>query len=399
MAGQATELERNALNSYKNAAMTRRERLMATLGGRTVDRPPVSFYELDGLNGMPPDGSDPFYVYSHPSWRPLLELVREKVDRIAIRGAAFQDLLPDPLAGLARDVTWIDEHGSRITRREIAAGRRTLTMRTRRDPDVDTVWTVEHLLKDVDDLDAFLELPEFPAGEPVNPTTVLKTEAELGEAGIVMIDIPDPLHLSASLFELGRYTIIATTEPRRFRRLLDRFFSLLMPKIESVAHALPGRLWRITGPEYAAAPYLRPPLFREYVCRYAGQMVDAIHETGGYARIHCHGNTRAILQDMADTGADAIDPIEPPPQGDVELREVRRRFGDRLVLFGNLEIADIETMPTGAFAEKVKRALEEGTSGTGRGFVLMPSSAPYGRVLAPRAVRNYEKIIELVEAF
>ena len=394
-----TELHEDAPNSHKNTSMTRRERLTATLQGRTVDRPAVSFYELDGLNRASSDESDPFYVYSHPSWRPLLELVREKVDRIAIRGAAFEDLLPDPLAGLARDKSWIDEHGSRIMRREIVAGKRTLTMRTRRDPDVDTVWTVEHLLKNVEDLDAFLELPEFPSGERINPATVLKTEAELGDTGIVMIDIPDPLHLSASLFELGCYTIIATTEPRRFRRLLDRFFALLLPKVQSVAAALPERLWRITGPEYAAAPYLRPHLFREYVCRYVREMVDAIHATGGYARIHCHGNTKGILQDMADTGADAIDPIEPPPQGDVELHDVRRRYGDRLVLFGNLEIADIENMPTGAFSEKVKRTLEEGTAGTGRGFVLMPSSAPYGRILAPRTLRNYEKIIELIDAF
>ncbi len=382
-----------------NAVMTRRERLMATLEGKSVDRPAVSFYELDGLDFNPQHNSDPFYVYSHPSWRPLVELVREKTDRIVIRGAAFKDLLPDPLKHLANDETWIDGEGNRITHREITTGSRTLTMRTRRDPDVDTVWTTEHLLKNVDDLDAFLELPEFDSGEPIDPTTVLETEAALDDTGIVMIDIPDPLHLSASLFELGQYTIIAMTEQQRFRRLLERFFSLLMPKIEAVAQLLPGRLWRITGPEYAAAPYLRPSLFREYVCRYVDRMVNVIHSTNGYARIHCHGNTRAILEDMARTGADAIDPIEPPPQGDVELDYVRRHYGKQFVLFGNLEIADIENMPTRQFAEKVKHALDNGTNGDGRGFVLMPSSSPYGRVLSPLTVKNYEKIIDIVERF
>ena len=379
--------------------MTRRERLTATLQGNAVDRPAVSFYELDSLDFNRPQDSDPFYVYSHPSWRPLVELVREKVDRIVIRGAAFEDLLPDPLKHLAEDETWIDEKGSRITRRRIEAGGRTLTMQTRRDPDVDTVWTTEPLLKTVDDLDAFLDLPEFDSGEAVNSAAVLDAEAALGDTGIVMIDIPDPLHLSASLFELGQYTIIATTEQQRFRRLLDRFFDLLLPKIEAVAQALPGRLWRITGPEYAAAPYLRPSLFREYVCRYVNRMVEVIQRTGGYARIHCHGNNRAILDDMARTGADAIDPIEPPPQGDVELDYVRRQYGKQFVLFGNLEIADIENMPTHRFAEKVKLALDHGTGGDGRGFVLMPSSSPYGRILSPLTVKNYETIVELVERF
>ena len=108
-------------------------------------------------------------------------------------------------------------------------------------------------------------------------------------------------------------------------------------------------------------------------------MIRAIHAHGGYARIHCHGRMKNILDMIAGMGADGLDPIEPPPQGDMEFRDVRQRHGRQLVLFGNLEIADIETLPTPRFAEKVKRALDEGTAGAGRGFVLMPSAAPYGR--------------------
>ena len=59
--------------------------------------------------------------------------------------------------------------------------------------------------------------------------------------------------------------------------------------------------------------------------------------------------------------------------------------------------SDIENLPTEQFAEKVKRALAEGTSGGGRGFVLMPSACPYGRKLSPRTMKNYEKLIEIAE--
>ena len=68
------------------------------------------------------------------------------------------------------------------------------------------------------------------------------------------------------------------------------------------------------------------------------------------------------------------------------------------MLFGNLEIADLERLPTARFAEKVKRALDEGTAGTGRGFVLMPSSSPYGRELSALTMRNYETIVALASA-
>jgi uroporphyrinogen-III decarboxylase len=124
-------------------------------------------------------------------------------------------------------------------------------------------------------------------------------------------------------------------------------------------------------------------------------MIEAIHRFGGYARIHSHGRLKGILDEIAALGADALDPIEPPPQGDVELADVRRRHGEQLVLFGNLEISDIETLPSDRFAEKVKRALDEGTSGSGRGFVLMPSASPYGRELPLRVLKNYEVIAEV----
>ena len=64
-------------------------------------------------------------------------------------------------------------------------------------------------------------------------------------------------------------------------------------------------------------------------------------------------------------------------------------------LFGNLEIADIEQMPPDRFEEKVRRALNEGTAGEGRGFVLMPSAAPYGRSISATTMRNYETMIRL----
>lgn len=368
---------------------------MATLQGKPVDRPAVSFYELNGLDENP-DDPDPFNIFSHPSWRPLLELTREKTDRIVMRGVAFKEIAPDPIGHLAQDQTWI-EGDTRFTRRTVPAGKRALTMQTRQDADVNTVWTTEHLLKNLDDLDAFLDLPVFGAGETVDPSAFLRTEAALGDTGIVMIDTPDPLCLAALLFDMSEYTVIALTEPARFHRLLERFAAVLLAKTEAVARLLPGRLWRIYGPEFAAPPYLPPALFREYVCRYVRPMIELIHRTGGYARVHSHGRLKLILDRIAEMGADALDPIEPPPQGDVELAYVRERYGKQMALFGNLEIADLENLPPAEFAEKVKRALAEGAAGSGRGFVLMPTACACGRQLSARTLKNYETIIQVAE--
>lgn len=375
--------------------MNRRERLLATLRGDPVDRPPVSFYELNGLDERP-DDLDPFNIYSHPSWQPLIELTREKTDRIVMRGVAYASVTPDPIEVLSETET-IVRNGSQFTIRRVRAGDRVLTMRTRRDPDVNTIWTEEHLLKDTDDVRSFLAISAPSPDSNIEAAPVIHAETALGDTGIVMIDTPDPLCLAASLFNMADYTVIAMTEQTLFHQLLEHYSKTLLPKTEAVAKALPGRLWRIYGPEYASPPYLPPYLFREYVCQYVAPMIEVIHRYGGYARIHSHGNLKAILDDIAAMGADGLDPIEPPPQGDVELRFVRERYGKDMVLFGNLEVSDIENVPTDLFSEKIKRAIDQGTSGTGRGFVLMPSACPYGRVLPSLALKNYEKMIEIIE--
>lgn len=367
---------------------------MATLTGKPVDRPAVCFYELNGLDEKP-DDPDPFNIYNDPSWRPLLELTREKTDRIVMRGVPLTGEPSDPLEEFTQRTSVHDDAGVE-TRTRIDYRGMTFTSRSRRDRDVNTLWEIEPLLKGADDLRNWLKLPVAVFGGEPDARAVFETEAELGETGIVMIETPDPLCMAAPLFEMGEYTVVALTEPALFHELLERCARALTERVRAVSAALPGRLWRIYGPEYASPPYLPPRKFREYVVRYDQPIVDAIRKSGGYARIHSHGNLNAILDDIAGMGVDGLDPIEPPPQGDMTLVRVRERCGESVVLFGNLEISDIETLPAAEFEVKVQTALDEGPGG--RGFVLMPSACPYGRKLSSTALRNYEVMISTVGA-
>jgi hypothetical protein len=337
-------------------------------------------------------------VFHGPTWKPLIELTRERSDRIALRGVPLNNAPPDPLEPLRTVETW-EENGSRFERTTIRAGKRVLTQVNRRDRDVYTTWNIEHLLEDVEDFKAWIDLPSPEFGGEPDTCAVEETEGALGDAGIVCIDTPDPLCEVAPLFEMGTYMVIAMTENALMHRALEKAASTLLPRVEATAKALPGRLWRIFGPEYASPPYLPPNLFDEYVTRYVTPMVEAIQRHGGYARVHSHGNLRDVLDHIAATGCSGLDPIEPPPQGDVSLAYVRERCGRQMTLFGNLEVSDIENLPTQAFAGKVASALREGTAGEGRGFVLMPSSAPYGREISPLTMRNYEEMVHQVEAF
>ncbi len=375
--------------------MTRRERLLATLRGRVVDRPAVSFYEVGGWKMDVSD--DEFTVWNDLSWRPLVNMANQETDIIRMVGAGWKGGSDNGLSELITKENW-SETDARFSRTTIRAGKRTLTSLTRRDKDTQTTWTIEHLLKNIEDLEAYLQLPE-PAIGQVDVSGILAEEEALGDAGIVSIEFGDPIGSAASLFSMEDYTVVALTERELFHRLLERFARTMFPRCAQLAKACPGRLWRTCGSEYASEPYLPPTLYEEYVVKYTGQIVKTIQKYGGYSRIHSHGRLRGILPYIEKMSPDGLEPLEPPPQGDMELWEIKEAIGADTVLMGNIEAADIENMPPAEFEKKVVTALREGTTGGGRGFILQPSACPYGRTITVRTMTNYETMIRLARSW
>jgi len=376
--------------------MTRRERLLATLNGQPVDRPAVNFYEVGGF-AVDPSDPDEANVYNDPSWRPLLQLAEEHTDLIRMRKIKLKPTAQNRHEEFFHTHTY-SQNKSRFMRTTLRVAGRTMTSLTRRDPEVDTLWHVEHLLKDLDDLKAYLELPDEVWVDEPDIRPLAAAERDVGDRGIVMVDSDDPLCAAAMLFRLEDYLLLAFQEPIWFHRLLDKLAPHYHARTQQVAREFPGRLWRIYGAEFATEPYLPPRLFDEYLVRYTGPMVAAVKQYGGYVRLHCHGRLAAVLPSIMKMQPTAIDPIEPPPQGDVQLADVRRRYGRNLVLFGNLEARDLEYLAPPDFERVVARALREGTSGEGKGFVLMPSASPYGRTITAQTLANYETMVRLAHA-
>lgn len=376
--------------------MTRKERLLATFRGEKVDRPPICFYELNGYD-QDCDIPDEFNIYNHPSWRELIDMVESKSDRIVLKHVPFKYRKASALDLMTRTEQYYDKQGSICTNIFYELPDRTLVRRTRKEKDIDTIWTIEHQLKSVDDLKAWLEVPEVEDIGIPDADYILAIEEQIGDTGIVSLDTGDSLCEAAELFGMSDFTIIAMTEPELFHKLIQRIQRRKVREIKAICEVLPGRPWRIYGPEYACPPYLPPYCFKEYVVDYIKDIIEIINKSGGYPRIHAHGMIKGVLDMIVETGCIGIDPVEPEPQGDVSLKYVRENYGDKLVLFGNLELNEIETFTPEKFGEKVVQAIEEGTYGEGRGFVLMPSAAPIGRVLKEKAFNNYKKIFEVYE--
>jgi len=365
--------------------MTRRERLLAVLQGKPTDRVPV-------LTGHFNEWADDWKA-REPSYRDLVSFCRERCDGILSWGPrALNETAPatsSPAARVQQQTSSLPDGGAERTD-TLHTERGTLTRRTRRVPGAATQWQVEHYLKTTDDVDMLLSVPE----EPVRFDASGFDDADraIGDAGLVLGETPDALCVAADLFDFGTYTIMAMTEPELFTRLLDRCHRRVMGRLEAMLLAGPVRWIRIYGPEYASPPFLPPRLFDRYVVPYVGEMIARMHEAGAFARVHCHGRVRDILPKLIAMGADATDPVEPPPDGDVTLAEAKAIVGGRLAIFGNLEIKDLETLPRDEVVALTRRTLDDGMPG-GR-FALQPAAEPITIPLNRKLEENWMAYID-----
>ena len=89
---------------------------------------------------------------------------------------------------------------------------------------------------------------------------------------------------------------------------------------------------------------------------------------------------------IAELEPDALDPVEAPPGGDIELAEVKRRIGDSICLMGNIQESVFELASEQELRDEVHRTLDAGAPG-GR-FVLLPTATPITVPLPAHVERN-----------
>jgi uroporphyrinogen-III decarboxylase len=117
-----------------------------------------------------------------------------------------------------------------------------------------------------------------------------------------------------------------------------------------------------------------------------------IHDHGSQVRFHCHGKIGRVLDMIQATGADAIDPCEPPPDGDISLADVKRKLAGKMCVFGNLELKLLEHASTDEVRTYVKACMDVAKSGGG--YVIMPTAAPINTPLSMQTESNYLVFIE-----
>lgn len=124
---------------------------------------------------------------------------------------------------------------------------------------------------------------------------------------------------------------------------------------------------------FNTSPFYSNEMFDELIGPYLKDIISYYHENGFYAIKHTDGNVMPLLDQIVACGPDAIHSLD--PQGGVDLKEVKRLYGDKVCLIGNVNCGKMQTGTEEELVEDVRRSLREGMPGYG--YIFSTSNCAY----------------------
>ncbi|HOZ45797.1 MAG TPA: uroporphyrinogen decarboxylase family protein [Candidatus Hydrogenedentes bacterium] len=110
-------------------------------------------------------------------------------------------------------------------------------------------------------------------------------------------------------------------------------------------------------------PFLSPAMFGELVAPYLAQLCRGERDLGFHVIKHTDGNIMPILDQLVEAGPHALHSLD--PQGGVDIAEVKRRYGDRVCLIGNVNCGLLTSGTDDEVIESARYCIRHGMPGGG----------------------------------
>lgn len=124
---------------------------------------------------------------------------------------------------------------------------------------------------------------------------------------------------------------------------------------------------------FNTGPFLSPAMFSEYVTPYLAQLIQGYRDLGFYTIKHTDGNIMPILDQLVQAHPHALHSID--PQAGVDIAQVKRLYGDKVCLIGNVNCGLLQTGTDEEVVESVRYSLRNGMPGGG--YIFSTSNCIY----------------------
>jgi uroporphyrinogen decarboxylase len=137
---------------------------------------------------------------------------------------------------------------------------------------------------------------------------------------------------------------------------------------------------------YNRAPLISPGMYQELVMPHHRRLCEHFAADGLPVILHSDGDVRPLIPQFLDAGVTALHPLE--AKAGLDVADLSNRYGDRLDLFGNIDVTRLATTPEETVAE-VESTVAAGKAGAGGYLFHSDHSVPSDVSLA-----NYELALQ-----
>ena len=232
---------------------------------------------------------------------------------------------------------------------------------------------LERLLKGPEDLDAFRYLVPDPARYEV-AADYHRVAERVGDRGMVLAMVRSPLdHQGGDAYEIANLMVDYYERRGFFDELLRIWFDKMMAETR-------GLLERGVKAIFASWYYSSlsvgwsPAIFRDAFLPMIKAHVELAHSYGAAYDYYDDGRCMGIIDMVEEAGVDVLETLTPPPVGDVDLVEVKRRIGDRVCLKGYGDLLYVIKLGTRGGVERMVREAMA-VAAPGSGFIMGTSDS------------------------
>jgi uroporphyrinogen decarboxylase len=226
------------------------------------------------------------------------------------------------------------------------------------DPNIGHCFLTTRLLKSEDSLrlfDSLIPDPDHPARYERVERWIRKYREDF--AVFARLDLGAGATIQSMGLEGFSYTL--ADNPRLIHRIHEKFSEWAIRAIGHLNESDFDFFWVMDDLAWNGGPFMSPKTFREFFMPHMVEVARTIKKPWVF---HSDGNITLLLDDLVKLGMNALHPIQPDV---MDIAEVKKKYGDRLCLIGNIDLHYTLTLGkteevTAEVEERIRAAAKNG---------------------------------------
>jgi uroporphyrinogen decarboxylase len=234
-----------------------------------------------------------------------------------------------------------------------------------------------------------LDLLDFP--DPYDDSLYAEAEEFARKKGEFALAFSTRFGISPTYLSMGmeEFSYALYENPTLVEKVMEAYCEWAASVVERISQLDFDVIWSGDDLAWKIAPLFSPAIFRDVAVPKIRKVLEKITTVWIH---HSDGNILPLLDDLIDLGVKGINPIEPAA---MDINELKKAYGDRVCLIGNIDMNTLSIGTPEQVDEEVRQRIKEVAPGGGYIVSSGNSIASYCRpenvIAMAEAIQKYGK--------